>query len=42
MGAKWKGLILRSTDAVHWTPVFKSEFHIEAVAFGDISFADAT
>jgi hypothetical protein len=32
VGSKWKGRILRSTDGVKWIQVFKSEFHVEAVA----------
>jgi hypothetical protein len=34
VGANWKGRLLRSTDAVEWVQVFKSERHVEAIAFG--------
>jgi hypothetical protein len=36
VGAHWKGRILRSTDAVEWHAVYKSEHHVEAIAFGII------
>ncbi len=36
LGARWKGRLLRSTDALRWEEVHKSEHHIEAVAFGEI------
>jgi hypothetical protein len=34
VGVNWRGRILSSTDAVNWKQVFKSEQHLEAVAFG--------
>jgi hypothetical protein len=34
VGARWKGRMLRSTDAVEWVPVLKSDRHVEAIAFG--------
>jgi hypothetical protein len=34
IGARWKGRILRSTDAITWREVFKSEHHVEALAHG--------
>ncbi len=34
LGAKWKGRLLRSTDAVAWREVHKTEHHLEAVGFG--------
>jgi len=34
VGAHWKGRMLRSTDAVEWSSVFKSDRHVEAIAFG--------
>ena len=34
VGSHWKGRILRSTDAVDWRAVHKSEQHVEAIAFG--------
>lgn len=34
VGARWKGRLLRSTDAIHWEQVHKSEHHVEALAFG--------
>lgn len=34
VGSNWKGRILRSTDAVEWKQVFKSEHHIEALCYG--------
>jgi hypothetical protein len=36
LGAAWKGRLLRSTDAIEWTQVYKSEHHIEAVAHGKL------
>lgn len=36
VGAKWKGRILRSTDALEWREVRKCEHHVEAVAFGPV------
>lgn len=36
LGPRWKGRIMRSTDAVRWEEVSKLEQHIEAVAFGQI------
>ena len=35
IGSMWKGRILRSTDGVRWTQVFKSEYHVEALAAGN-------
>lgn len=35
VGSNWKGRLLRSADAVEWKQVFKCEYHVEAVAFGD-------
>ena len=37
VGASWKGRLLRSTDAVEWTPAYKSDHHVEAIAFGILS-----
>jgi hypothetical protein len=34
VGARWKGRISRSTDAVEWAQVFQSDRHVEAIAFG--------
>jgi hypothetical protein len=34
VGSRWKGRILRSTDSVEWVPAFKSDRHVEAIAFG--------
>ena len=34
VGAHWKGRMLRSTDGVEWVQVFKSDRHVEAIAFG--------
>jgi hypothetical protein len=34
VGAHWRGRLFRSTDAVEWVPVFKSDRHVEAIAFG--------
>jgi hypothetical protein len=34
VGAHWKGRILRSTDAITWKQVHKSEHHVEALAHG--------
>jgi hypothetical protein len=34
VGLNWRGRILRSTDAIEWQQVYKSEYHFEAVAFG--------
>jgi hypothetical protein len=36
VGAHWKGRMLRSLDGVEWVPVFKSDRHVEAIAFGII------
>lgn len=35
VGANWRGRILRSTDAVDWKQVYKSEFNFEALAYGE-------
>jgi hypothetical protein len=35
VGTKWKGRLLRSSDAVEWTTIHKFEHHVEAVAFGE-------
>ena len=37
LGARYKGRILRSTDAVRWDEVLKSPQHVEAVAFGELA-----
>lgn len=37
VGSLWKGRIVVSTDGVAWQEVFKSELHIESVAFGKLS-----
>ena len=37
LGAHWKGRILRSTDAIRWKQVFRSEHHIEALSHGSWS-----
>jgi hypothetical protein len=34
VGARWKGRLVRSPDAVAWHEVHKSEHHLEAVGFG--------
>ena len=34
VGTNYKGKILRSTDALEWTQVYKAEYHFEAVAWG--------
>lgn len=34
VGANWKGRILRSTDAIRWKEVHKSEHHVEAIGWG--------
>ncbi len=34
VGAHWKGRILRSSDAVEWKQVHRSEHHVEAITFG--------
>lgn len=36
VGSHWKGRILRSTDAVRWEQVYKSEFHVEAICYGSV------
>jgi len=36
VGAKWKGRLMRSLDAVKWEEVHRAERHVEAVAFGDL------
>jgi hypothetical protein len=36
LGARWKGRLLRSTDAVQWHEVQKCPQHVEAVACGDL------
>jgi hypothetical protein len=36
VGANWKGRILTSTDGIAWKQVFKSEHHVEALAFGQV------
>jgi len=33
-GVNWRGRILTSSDAVKWTEVYKSENHLEGIAFG--------
>lgn len=33
-GTNWKGRLLRSTDAIEWKQVHKTEHHVEAVCFG--------
>lgn len=34
VGARWRGRLLRSVDAVGWEPVHQSEHHVEAIAHG--------
>lgn len=34
VGARWKGRILRSADALRWDEVHRAGHHVEAVAFG--------
>ncbi len=34
VGSNWRGRIMRSTDALKWEQVHKSEHHVEAVAYG--------
>ncbi len=36
VGPRWKGRLARSTDGIKWVEVHKSEYHIEAVAFGEV------
>ena len=36
VGAHWKGRIFRSTDAIDWRIVHKSEHHVEAIVFGNV------
>jgi len=36
LGPRWKGRLMRSTNAIRWEEVFKSDRHIEAVAWGDV------
>jgi hypothetical protein len=42
LGARWKGRLLHSTDAVRWHEVQKCPQHVEAVAFGDFLDQSAT
>ncbi len=35
VGAHWKGRMFRSTDAVEWREVFRSDQHVEAIVFGE-------
>ena len=41
LGAKWKGRLMRSTDAISWHEVHQCEHHLEAVGYGGLksSFA---
>jgi hypothetical protein len=32
LGTRWKGRVMRSTDAIKWTETLKAEHHLEAVA----------
>lgn len=34
IGSRWRGRIVRSTDAIDWREVFKADHHVEAIAFG--------
>ena len=34
VGAHWKGRLFRSSDAIEWHQVHKSDHHVEAIAFG--------
>lgn len=36
VGSKWKGNVVRSTDAVKWIAVYKAPSHVESVAFGKL------
>jgi hypothetical protein len=36
VGSSWRGRILRSTDAIDWKLVHKSEQHVEAITFGTL------
>jgi hypothetical protein len=36
VGPRWKGRLMRSTDGIKWEEVNKAEYHIEAVAFGEL------
>src|SRR6185312_282626 len=36
LGPRWKGRIMRSTDAVKWTEVLKADHHIESIAFAEL------
>ncbi len=37
IGARWKGRISRSVDALNWEDVYRAPQHVEAVAFGDLA-----
>jgi hypothetical protein len=37
VGPRWKGRLMRSTDGIKWEEVNKAEYHIEAVAFGELN-----
>ncbi len=37
VGARWKGRLLRSDDAIEWREVYKSDHHVEAIAFGEVA-----
>ncbi len=36
VGPRWKGRLMRSTDAVKWEEVHKADHHLEAVAFSEL------
>jgi hypothetical protein len=36
VGPRWKGRLVRSTDAITWEEVHKSDYHIEAVAYSQL------
>jgi hypothetical protein len=36
IGPRWKGRLMRSTDAIKWTMVAKADHHVEAVAFAEL------
>ena len=36
VGPRWKGRLVRSTDAIAWEEVLKVDQHVEAVAYGEV------
>jgi len=37
VGPRWRGRLMRSTDAVKWEEVHKADSHLEAVAFAELA-----